>query len=117
MLPPAPTGGRALITYKYGSAPLSIYLPGLNPLTRSQRRGLPVTEVDLITLRTRRTGRSPLPPATSTRAPSGFHLVDMRKTESFAVSRFRAPRPSVVNLSELRHITPYHEVEVSLQRG
>lgn len=102
---------RLIVTEQYGSLPLSIYLSG----TRVLKGAASTREVDFIVLRTRRTGRSPLAPTPPTRAPSGFRLAGARATESYAVSRFLAPRARVVTLAELRRLTA-PSAEATLQR-
>lgn len=112
-LPASPTGGRAVFGEDNSSLPLSIYLPNV----KSLRKGaLSVQEVDVITLRTRRTGRSPAPPTIVKQAPHGFRLAGLTATESYAVVRFVAPRPTFTTVAALRHVARISNGEVSLQR-
>jgi mannosyltransferase len=88
--------------------PLSVYLPGARPLTGAT---LSTRELDFIALRARRTGHSPVPPVVPNRPPRGFRLVSVRDTESYAVTRFLAPRATTVSLATLRQLSrePYAE--------
>jgi hypothetical protein len=108
-LPPKRAADALVVAEAYSWYPLSIYLPGAHPLTGTSSS---TRELDFITLRTRRTGRSPLPPVAPTLPPRGFHLVSTQQTESYAVSRFVAPRPTTVTFATLRRLSgePYAEV-------
>lgn len=111
-LPTLPSGGRAVLSEENSSLPLSIYLPGVQSLRRG---ALTVEEVDVVTLRNRRTGRSPSPPATVGSPPPGFRLAGITATESYAVSRFRAPRATATTVARLRQAAHIPDGEVSLQ--
>lgn len=112
-LPKSGPSDRILISELDSSLPLSIYLPATRALTGST---VWARELDFIALRTRRTGRSPLPPQAPTQAPPGFHFVGMRKTESYVVSTFLAPRAMTVSLRLLRKLSDEPEAEAILQR-
>jgi mannosyltransferase len=107
-LPAQRMADRIVVAEAYSWYPLSIYLPGAQPLTGTT---VSTRELDFITLRTRRTGRSPTAPVTVTQPPHGFHLVSIRQTESYAVSRYVAPRTTTVTLATLRRAVqePYAE--------
>jgi len=105
--PPSPD--RVLVAERYSSTPLSIYLPG----TRTDAGPTAVThELDFVTLRERRTGRSPTPPAVvSAPAPPGFHSAGVVRTETYALTRFVSPRAVRVEVALLRRLSgePYAE--------
>jgi mannosyltransferase len=107
----APVGGRLIVTEPNGSAPLSIYLPSAPVKVRSSGS---TREVDFVVLRQRRTGRSPLAPTPPTKPPSGFRLAGVRKTETYAVSRFLAERTTAVSVKALE-ATAGTQLEVSAQ--
>ncbi len=111
-LPPAITA-RAIVSGHYSSLPLSIYLPRLHAFSEGAVR---TREIDFITLRTRRTGAAPEPPSVQRKAPPGFRLATVRRTETYAVSRFLARREQAVSLGVLRKLAGDPEAEVSLQR-
>ncbi len=107
-LPPKPAADQIIVAEAYSWYPLSIYLPSARPLTATT---VSTHELDFITLRTRRTGRSPTPPATVTQPPRDFRLVSIDHTESYAVSRFVAPQDTTITLATLRRAIqePYAE--------
>ncbi len=107
-LPSRHASDRIIIAEGYSWYPLSVYLPGAQPLTSTT---FSTRELDFIALRARRTGRSPSPPVIPTQPPRGFHLVGIRDTESYAVTRFLAPQATVVTLAALRRLSqePYAE--------
>jgi mannosyltransferase len=109
----ATTGPRAIVAERYASLPLSIYLPSLH---QSSAPVLLAREVDLITLRTRRTGGAPYAPVIDTHAPSGFVLAGVRDAEAFAIVRFTAPRPTRLSASTVRKITGDASAEISVER-
>ncbi|MFZ2114019.1 MAG: glycosyltransferase family 39 protein [Solirubrobacteraceae bacterium] len=112
-LPKSGPSNRILISELDSSLPLSIYLPATKALTGPT---VSTRELDFIALRTRRTGRSPLPPQAPTQAPPGFRFLGVRKTESYAVSTFLAPQATTVNLRLLRKLSEEPEAEAILQR-
>jgi uncharacterized membrane protein len=112
-LPTQASPGRVIVGETYASLPLSVYLPSLRPVTEST---ITTREIDFIALRERRTGRSPLAPTAPTRAPRGFRLASVHETESYAVSRFLAARPTKVEVELLRHIADAPQDEVIQQR-
>ncbi len=110
---PAPTAGRVIVSQPNASVPLSIYLPKLRLLTG---RSVATRELDFVALRTRRTGRSPLPPVVPTQPPPGFRLVGVRRTKAYAVSSFRAPRVTTVPALTLRRSAREPTAEIMTQR-
>ena len=113
-LPTPPSPGRVIVGEHYSSFPLSIYLSE----TRAHTSSTVLTrELDFITLRTRRTGRSPAPPmVVPSSVPAGFRAAGVRRTESYAIARFIAPRPVKVEVELLRRLSsePYAE---AIQQG
>ncbi len=109
---PTRTGARAIISEENASLPLSIYLQGTSPAERGR---VSVRELDYITLRTRQTGRAPQPPAVIARAPRGFRPAGIRRSETYAVSRFLAPRPTSVAIVRLRQLSSESKAEVLVQ--
>jgi mannosyltransferase len=111
-VPPSPD--RVIVAERYSSMPLSIYLPGTAAATGSAA----VThELDFVTLRERRTGRSPAPPAPiQAPAPPGFRAAGMLRTESYALSRFLAPRAVKVEVAALRRLSREAGAEAIQQR-
>ncbi len=112
-LSPAQRAGRVIVSEENASIPLSIYLPGLQPTAKAR---VVTREIDFIALRTRRTGRSPLAPAAPTSPPPGFRLAGIRRSETYAVSRFLAPHATTVSDATLRRIAGERSAEVTVQR-
>jgi mannosyltransferase len=112
-LSPLRLSSRVLVSESSSSIPLSIYLPGVSPVSA---RTVATRELDFIALRVRRTGRSPLAPAPPTRAPRGFRLVGVRRSETYAVSRFLATRTTTLDTAALRRLSGESTAEVMLQR-
>jgi mannosyltransferase len=83
-----------IVTPPEGLGPLSIYLPHLRKITAPQ---VSAKELEFVALRTKRTGRSPLPPVVPTSAPRGYRLIAVKRTETYAVSRFLASAPIVTS--------------------
>ena len=110
---PIATPGRVIIGEEDSSIPLSIYLPSTSPV---EGGSVSTRELDFIALRTRRTGRSPLPPAIVTTPPPGFRPAGVRRSETYAVSRFLAPRATSVTVATLRRIGGEPKAEVIVQR-
>jgi mannosyltransferase len=104
----APADGRAIVVERYGSVPLSVYLPRTQALRNPNVR---TRELDVIVLRTKRTGHSPLAPTAPRTPPPGFRLAFTRQTSTYAVSRFLAPRATEVTLARARSLSePQAEV-------
>ena len=104
----APAGGRAIVVERYGSVPLSVYLPRTRTLTAAS---VNTRELDVIVLRTKRTGHAPLAPTSPRTPPPGFRLAFSRQTSTYAVSRFLAPRATDVTLARARSLSePQAEV-------
>jgi mannosyltransferase len=110
---PAVTRGRVIVSEENASIPLSIYLPSTSPV---EGGSVSTRELDFIALRTRRTGRSPLPPAIVTIPPRGFRPAGVRRSETYAVSRFLAPRTTSVTVATLRRVSGEPKAEVIVQR-
>jgi mannosyltransferase len=110
---PATTQGRVIVSTENASIPLSIYLPHTSPV---EDAGVATRELDFITLRTKRTGRSPLPPVVVTSPPPGFRPAGVRKSETYAVSRFLAPHTTSLTVATLRRIGGERKAEVIVQR-
>lgn len=100
---------RVIVAERHSSMPLSIYLPG----TRTDASSAAFThELDFVTFRVRRTAGSPTPPPlVPAHAPPGFHPAGVLRTESYALSRFVAPRGVKVEVELLRRLSrePYAE--------
>jgi len=109
----AHTGPSLIVTPSGGLQPLGIYLPHLHKTTASST---PPRELEFVALRTKRTGRSPLAPVVPTRALPGYRLVEVQRTETYAISRYLAPLPTVTSVSVLRGADGTAEAEVLLHR-
>jgi hypothetical protein len=67
-------------------------------------QGAPVSEVAVVGVARRRSGggRDPAPvPATPPGLPPGFRAAGMRRSDTYTVARYTAPRPEVVRPAEL----------------
>jgi len=106
-------GPGVIVTPPEGLVPLSIYLPHLELASASR---IPTRELEFVALRTKRTGRTPLAPVVPTTAPAGYHLAELERTETYALSRFLAPRPVTVTAALLRHEIGGTSAEVIVQR-
>lgn len=112
---PAPRAPRLIVSAELSSIPLSLYLP--RPIIPLLGNAFTVREVDFITLRTKGSnGRAAIAPLVIRRAPPGFRLASVRRSESYAVSRFVAAQPSRVAVSTLRRIAGEAGAEVMGQR-
>jgi hypothetical protein len=110
---PKSAHGRVIVAGEYSSLPLYVYL---GPLQSTHGASVRTTELDFATLRVKRSARSPLAPVAPTEAPAGFRLVQVRRTSSFAVSRFVAPTPTTVSTRVLRRLLGEAQAEVILER-
>jgi mannosyltransferase len=90
-----------IVTPPGGYSPLSIYVPHLKLADPGR---VASRELEFVALRTRRTGRTPLAPVVPTTAPAGYHLAEVRRTETYAVSRFVASRSVSTSTFRLREI-------------
>jgi hypothetical protein len=90
---------------------LGIYLPRLHETTAPSA---PPRELEFVALSKKRTGRSPLAPVVPTRPPRGYRLVEVRRTETYAVSRFLTTLPAAISVSALRAVDGEAEAEVLL---
>lgn len=107
------TQNRVIVSEENASIPLSIYLPRTSPV---EGGSVSARELDFIALRTKRTGRSPLPPAVVTSPPPGFRSAGVRMSETYAVSRFLAPSTTSVAVAILRRVAGEPKAEVIVQR-
>jgi hypothetical protein len=106
-------GARIIVGEATALLPLSIYL---GPLHSVSARSVSTRELDFIDLRTRRTDGAPLRPVAPTQPPSGFRLAEVVRAEAYAVSRFLAPKPTVVTVKVLRKLLGKPSAEAILQR-
>jgi mannosyltransferase len=112
--PVTPATGRVVVGEANAVLPLSIYLPDLRPAGGST---LSTRELDFLALRSRGAGGgAPLPAVVPTRPPPGFRLAGVRRTETYALSRFIAPRPLAVPIELLRRESGDPSAEVIAQR-
>ncbi|HEY7952329.1 MAG TPA: glycosyltransferase family 39 protein [Solirubrobacteraceae bacterium] len=109
----APAADRVIVAPEHGSSPLYIYMPSSQNLTTASTA---THEVAFVALRTQHTGHAPYPPVVPSTPPPGFHLVDVHRTEAFAVARFRAPASATVSVSTLRRLSGEAKADVFLQR-
>jgi mannosyltransferase len=88
-------GPHALaISPSAGAIPAQVYVPHAVALPAQAA----VREVDAVTLPVRRPGRGlVVPPLPTPAPPPGFVLVERRTTKTYALARFRAPRPMPVD--------------------
>jgi 4-amino-4-deoxy-L-arabinose transferase-like glycosyltransferase len=107
-----PAGQRIVVGSENSFSPLSIYIPALRNLTGPD---VATREVDFVSLRTRRTGRSPLPPTVPTRPPPGFRLAGLRRSEAFAVSSFVAARATNLGVASLRRSDGEPKADIMLK--
>jgi mannosyltransferase len=108
----AHTGPSLIVTPRYGLQPLSIYLPHLR---RAVEPSAPSRELEFVALSKKRTGRSPLAPVVPTKPPSGYRLVEVKRTETYAISRFLSGSPTVTSAGVLRAVDGGAEAEVLLR--
>jgi mannosyltransferase len=109
----SPAATRVIVAPELGAAPLFIYMPtNENIVTPS----IAAHEVAFVALSTPHTGHPPLPPVVPTNPPPGFRLVGVRRSEAFAVSRFRATGSVTVSMRSLRRIDREPKAEIFLQR-
>lgn len=106
-------GARVIVDEPLGAFPLSIYMGALRGLSGTS---VSASELDFVALRRRRTGKSPAPPVVPRSPPPGFRLAELHRTESFAVSRFLAPRATRVRAAALRRLSGDSNAEIVLQR-
>jgi mannosyltransferase len=106
------SSGRIILGEESSSLPLSIYLSGL---VRVGDPSVTTSEIDIVGLRTRRTGRPPLSPVASTKPPSGFRLAAVNKTKTYVLTRFIAPKATTVQVGALRRETGQPQAEIVLQ--
>jgi hypothetical protein len=107
-----PVSGRVLVTPENGSIPLGIYMPRLRETTTAR---VSTRELDFVALRTRRTGRSPQAPAIPASPPPGFRLASVKRTEAYAVARYRASQPTTATVEDLRRLAGDVDAEIVLQ--
>lgn len=108
-----PSTARVLVSEANSALPLSIYLNGLR-ITRP--RAIATSELAFVSLRARHSASAPSPPFVPRRGPVGFRLVGVTRSETFAVTRYRAARRTTVAVSTLRRIRDEPAAEIILQR-
>jgi mannosyltransferase len=104
--------GRVIVSERFGEATLSIYLPEVRA---TSARTVLTREVAYVSLRVRHTGGAPSPAPLPSRAPAGFHLAGVTRSEAFAVARYLAPRATALATRALPRISPEAATEVSIQ--
>ncbi len=104
--------GRVIVSERFAEATLSIYLPAVRA---TSARTVLTREVTYVSLRVRHTGGAPSPAPLPSRAPAGFHLVGVTRSEAFAVARYLAPRAMALATRALPRISPEAATEVSIQ--
>ncbi len=109
---PAHTTGAVVVTPEDGLLPLGIYVPDLEKTGSSS---VLTREVEFVALRVRQTGRAPSAAVVPTRAPAGFRRAGVKRTSTYAISRFLAPRPIGTSTSELRRMTSEAGSEVLIR--
>jgi hypothetical protein len=109
----APGATRVVVAPELGATPLFIYMRGNENIVAPT---IAAHEVAFVALRSPHTGHAPWPPVVPTSPPSGFRLVGVRRTETFAISRFRAPGSVIVSMNSLRRIDHEAHAEIFLQR-
>ncbi len=107
----SPPGQRRLVlTPRHGAAPLGVYLPSLQPIPRGTA-AVSAREVVLVYLRSPHRGpwgpgedalRAPLPPGSPRASPRGFEFAGRTRTKTYAIYRFRAAAPRIVDIAGLR---------------
>jgi hypothetical protein len=108
-----PAAERVIVGPELSFPSLSIYLSTVKVTKAAE---LSARELDFVNLRTRRTGRSPLPAVVPSAAPRGFEFLGVKQTETYAVSRFVAPRATPITARTLRHMLGEPEAEIMAQR-
>ncbi len=109
---PTHTSGTVIVTPENSLLPLGIYVPSLQK-TGSSR--VLTREVEFVALRVRQTGRAPSEAVVPTSAPAGFRPAGVKRTSTYAISRFLAPRPIGTSTSELRRMTSEAGSEVLIR--
>ena len=104
-------GSRVLVSDRYGTTPLSIYLPGARSLPRNQRV-VSTRELDFVFLRRAHAGAwapnedslfSPLAPGSPGVDPlPRFRLIAARRSAAYATYRFLAPGAVPITVDSLR---------------
>jgi len=107
-----PQAQRVIVGPELSEAPLSIYMPHI---ALASGRVL-ARELDFVALRTRQSGGSPRAPVVLTRPPAGFRLQSVKRTETYAVSRFIAPRALALQAGVLRRLSGEPHAEVILDQ-
>jgi len=106
-------GASVIVTPSEGFVPLSIYLPRLELVSASR---YPARELEFVALRSKHTGHAPLPPVVSTKPPPGYRLAEVKRTETYAIARFLAPRAMTTSTNVLRRIAMEASAEVLIHR-
>jgi hypothetical protein len=108
-----PNAARLIVAEAHAVFPLSIYM---GPLTTVSARLPAVREVDFLALRHLRTVAGPQAPVVPTSPPPDFQIAGVTRTETFAISRFRAGRPTTPSAAALVRASGISDAEVILQR-
>ncbi len=104
---------RVIVGEQFASLPLSIYMHALGAPSGTR---VSVAEVDFVALRERRTSGSPAAAKLPARAPAGFTLAGVERSESYAVARYIAPRPQSVTTRELTEVSGEFKPDIIVQR-
>jgi mannosyltransferase len=110
---PAHASGAVVVTPANSLLPLGIYVPALQKTGSSS---VSTREVEFVALRVRQTGRAPSAAIVPTTAPTGFRPAGVKRTETYAISRFVAPRPINTSTNALRRMSSEAESEVLIRR-
>ena len=108
-----PAGRRVVVAPEFASLPLYVYM---GPLRGVSSATVSTPEIDFATLRQRRSARAPLPPPVPATAPRGFVLAGVRRTSTYAVTRYVAAHPQQVVVSSLRAQIGERHADVIVQR-
>lgn len=101
-------GARVIVGELHAAGPLSIYL---GPVSTVPARLPPVREVDFFAFRHLRTIGPPEAGVVPTSPPPGFRLAGVSRRETFAISRFIAPRPTAPSRALLTNLSVNRKIE------
>jgi mannosyltransferase len=99
---PAHISGAVVVTPPNSLLPLGIYV---SPLEKTDSSRVLTREVEFVALRVRQTGRAPSAAVVPTRTPAGFRRSGVKRTETYAISRFVAPHPIDTSTNALLRMT------------
>jgi Dolichyl-phosphate-mannose-protein mannosyltransferase len=97
----APSSGSIVVTEANSLLPLSIYVPTLR---KTDAKSVAAQEIEFVALRVRHTGRAPSAATVPTGPLTHFRLAGIKRTETYAISRFVAPYTVSTKASELRRL-------------